>query len=79
MGSDDPFAYPHERPAHPVQVDGFWLDETEVTNRAFKKFVEATGYRTVAERKPDWETLKLQVPEGTPRPADSLLVAGSLT
>jgi formylglycine-generating enzyme required for sulfatase activity len=79
MGSDDPFAYPHERPAHPVQVDGFWLDETEVTNRAFKKFVGATGYRTVAERKPDWETLKLQVPEGTPRPADSLLVAGSLT
>lgn len=79
MGSDDASAYPHERPAHAVEVDGFFMDETEVTNREYKKFVDATGYTTVAERKPDWEELKLQVPEGTPRPHDSLLVAGSLT
>lgn len=78
MGSDDAFAYPHERPAHRVRVDGFWLDETEVTNRSFKSFIDATGYKTVAERKPDWEILRLQVPEGTPPPPDSMLVAGSL-
>jgi formylglycine-generating enzyme required for sulfatase activity len=37
-------------PIHEVQVDAFWIDETEVTNREFAKFVESTGYRTFAER-----------------------------
>jgi len=37
-------------PVHKVSVDGFWMDETEVTNAQFQKFVEATGYVTVAER-----------------------------
>jgi len=36
-------------PIHEVHVDAFWIDETEVTNREFAKFVEATGYRTYAE------------------------------
>ena len=40
------------RPIHRVYVDGFWMDETDVTNEAFAKFVKATGYATVAERKP---------------------------
>lgn len=78
MGTDDPQAYDHERPAHQVKVDGFWMDETEVTNKQFKAFTDATGYVTVAERKPDWEEIKKQLPAGTPKPADSLLVAGSL-
>jgi formylglycine-generating enzyme required for sulfatase activity len=38
------------RPVHEVTVDGFWMDATEVTNAEFQKFVEATGYVTVAER-----------------------------
>lgn len=38
-------------PVHQVTVDSFWMDETEVTNSAFKAFVDATGYVTVAERK----------------------------
>ncbi len=42
-----------ERPRHAVRVDGFWMDKTEVTNTQFAEFVKATGYVTVAERKPD--------------------------
>lgn len=51
MGSDD--HYPEERPAHPVAVDPFWIDEVPVTNRQFADFVAATGYVTSAERPPD--------------------------
>ena len=78
MGAEDSQSYFHERPAHQVKVDGFWMDETEVTNAQFAKFVEATGYITVAERKPAWEEISKQLPPGTPKPHDSLLVAGSL-
>jgi formylglycine-generating enzyme required for sulfatase activity len=60
MGCKDPRALPeggHEamedaRPIHRVYVDGFWMDKTDVTNAQFAKFVKATGYVTVAERKP---------------------------
>src|SRR5579883_907519 len=68
MGTDDPEAAPTEHPAHRVRVDGFWMDATEVTNDQFRQFVEATGYRTTAERPIDWEQLKRQVPPGTPKP-----------
>lgn len=78
MGTDEADAYEHERPAHRVRVSGFWMDATEVTNEQFKKFVDATGYITVAERKPSWEEMKASVPPGTPPPPDSLLVPGSL-
>jgi formylglycine-generating enzyme required for sulfatase activity len=40
------------RPVHRVYVDGFWMDATEVTNEQFAKFVKATGYVSVAERRP---------------------------
>lgn len=78
MGTDEQESYSHEGPAHRVKVKGFWIDKTEVTNKDFKEFVKATGYKTVAERKPVWEELKTQVPPGTPAPPDSLLVPGSL-
>lgn len=68
----------HEKPQHPVAMDGFFMDETEVTNAQFKKFVEETGYVTVAEREIDWEEMKKQVPPGTPKPHDSILQPGSL-
>ncbi len=48
MGSD--VHYPEEAPAHPVTVDGFWMDETAVTNAEFRRFVAATGHVTSAER-----------------------------
>ena len=41
---------PEERPLHKVTVDGFYLDTHEITNAQFRKFVEATGYKTQAER-----------------------------
>lgn len=78
MGGDNDQAQPDERPKHRVRVSPFWMDQTEVTNAQFKKFVAATRYITTAERKPDWEELKKTLPPGTPKPADSLLVAASL-
>jgi len=78
MGTDDEESYEHERPAHRVRVDGFWMDATEVTNEQFQKFVEATGYVTVAEQKPDWNKLQEQLPPGTLKPDDDKLVPGSL-
>jgi formylglycine-generating enzyme len=53
MGTNDPQSYDHEKPAHRVKVDGFWMDETEVTNLQFKIFTDATNYVTTAEKAPD--------------------------
>jgi formylglycine-generating enzyme required for sulfatase activity len=45
MGTNDKESFPNERPAHLVQVQGFWMDEYDVTNAEFSNFVEATGPR----------------------------------
>lgn len=50
MGASDSF--PDEFPPHEVTLDGFWMDTTEVTNRQFQAFVDATGYVTMAEQPP---------------------------
>jgi formylglycine-generating enzyme len=68
MGTNSPLAYSHEGPEHSVRIKSFWMDETEVTNAQFKKFIDATGYVTIAEQTPKWEELKKQLPPGTPRP-----------
>lgn len=78
MGGDSLWGRPDEFPRHEVKVSPFYMDRHEVTNAQFRAFIEATGYVTTAERKPDWEELKKQLPIGTPRPADSVLVASSL-
>ena len=78
MGTDSKESYPHERPAHNVKMKAFWIDEAEVTNAQYAAFVKATGYKTVAERKPEWEELKKQLPPGTPKPPASQLVASSM-
>lgn len=44
-----------------VQVEGFWMDQSDVTNDQFAAFVKATGYVTTAEQK--------TAPAGTPKPA----------
>ncbi|QKJ31224.1 formylglycine-generating enzyme family protein [Mucilaginibacter mali] len=49
MGSNDP-AFPDAAPVHAVTVKSFWMDEHEVTNAEFARFVNATGYLTIAER-----------------------------
>jgi eukaryotic-like serine/threonine-protein kinase len=40
-----------EKPQHTVYLDEFWLDQTDVTNAMFKKFADATGYKTDAEKR----------------------------
>lgn len=47
MGADE---FPDSRPMHKITVDGFFIDEHEVTNAEFARFVIATNYKTVAER-----------------------------
>ena len=61
--------FPDAQPAHRVRVGGFWMDITEVTNAEFERFVRATGYITIAERKPTAE----QYPGADP----DMLVPGS--
>ena len=51
MGSDH--FYADERPVRTVDVGGFWIDETPVTNAQFARFVAATGHMTFAEIAPD--------------------------
>jgi formylglycine-generating enzyme required for sulfatase activity len=68
MGSDK--FYPEERPVHPVSVDGFWMDPCTVTVGEFRRFVQATGYITVAERPLN----PFDYPDADP----ALLVPGSL-
>lgn len=78
MGSAEQCNTNDAQPFHQVRVNGFWMDETEVTNDQFAAFVKATGYVTLAERPVDWEEIKKTVPPGTPKPADELLLPGSL-
>ena len=78
MGANDPpdmddvgmKATTDGRPIHRVYVDGFFMDKTDVTNGEFAKFVKATRYVTVAERKPRQEDYPNAPPEN--------LVAGSV-
>jgi len=51
MGSDR--AYPEEAPCHKRSVKGFRIGTTPVTNFEFGRFVVATGYKTIAERRLD--------------------------
>lgn len=44
------FPFSDQRPKHRIYLDAFWVDRTEVTVGMFRKFVEATGYKTSAER-----------------------------
>jgi formylglycine-generating enzyme required for sulfatase activity len=61
---------PDALPVHRVSVRGFWMDRTEVTNVQFTRFVEATGYKTIAERTPEAKDFPGAPPEK--------LVAGSV-
>ena len=78
MGTDSDLGWPDEKPAHRVRVDGFWMDEHEVTNAQFRAFVEVTGYVTTAEKAPRLEEVMAQLPPGSPPPPKENLVPGSL-
>jgi formylglycine-generating enzyme required for sulfatase activity len=62
--------YPEEAPVHSVTVDGFWMDQHTVTHQQFQRFIDATGYVTIAERPPN--------PADYPGADPALLVPGSL-
>ena len=68
MGSDR--HYPEEAPVHRVSVDAFWIDRAPVTNRQFRKFVNATNHVTFAEIAPRAEDYPGALPH--------MLKAGSL-
>ena len=51
------------QPIHQVQVNGFWMDRTDVTNEEFGRFVKATGYVTIAERSLDPKEFPNLAPE----------------
>ena len=78
MGANDPpdmddvgmKATEDARPIHRVYIDGFFMDQTDVTNAQFAEFVKATSYVTVAERKPRAEDFPGAPPEN--------IVAGSV-
>jgi len=67
-GGDQPMN--DARPLHRVYVDGFFMDSTEVTNEQFEQFAKATGYLTVAERRPTREEF--------PTAPEENLIAGSV-
>ncbi|MBV8377814.1 MAG: formylglycine-generating enzyme family protein [Verrucomicrobia bacterium] len=74
MGTNDKESFPNERPAHLVQVKGFWMDEHDVTNAEFAKFVEVTGYLSAwwrwvpgaNWRYPEWPGSSIQGRENYP-------------
>jgi len=68
MGSDN--HYPEEVPAHNVTVDGFWMSRHTATNADFKRFVDTTGYVTLAERPAN--------PENYPGAKPEMLVPSSV-
>lgn len=68
MGSDE--FYPEEGLAREVEVTGFALQRGPVTVAQFARFVEDTGYVTLAEREPG----AADYPDADP----ALLVAGSV-
>jgi formylglycine-generating enzyme required for sulfatase activity len=61
MGSDH--HYPEERPIRLASVEGFWIDRRPVTNADFARFVEATGWITLAEVAPRAEDYPGALPE----------------
>lgn len=65
MGGQDELAQkkPNELPVHEVELDGFYMDETEVTNAEYARFVEATGHVTYAEERRSREDFEGMVPD----------------
>lgn len=71
MGSNNK---PVEQPPHRVVLEGFWMDETEVTHGQFRAFVEATGYQTSAEKTPRKEDFPANIRDQI---LDSMLQPGA--
>jgi len=78
MGGNSNQASADEFPRHKVKIDSFYMDAHEITNRQFSKFVDSSGYVTIAERKIDWEKMKRDLPPDTPKPPDDIFQPGSV-
>lgn len=52
MGCGDECPMEDAKPVHTVEMDAFLMDATPVTNAEFAKFVDASNYKTVAEKPP---------------------------
>ncbi|MCA9060702.1 MAG: SUMF1/EgtB/PvdO family nonheme iron enzyme, partial [Planctomycetaceae bacterium] len=56
MGTEE--GAPDKIPPHEIHLTGFWMDATEVTNRQFQQFVDATGYVTLPEQKTELRSIQ---------------------
>ena len=74
------------RSAAPVELESYWLDKYEVTNRQFKEFMERGGYQNRANwkheftqngRRRSWEEAIAEFRDSTGRPAPSTWELGS--
>lgn len=63
--------YPEEGPRRLASSPGFWIGAREVTAAEFAKFVQATGYVTLAERGPDPRQYP-NVPKSELRPSSAV-------
>lgn len=73
IGTDS--AYPEEAPIRKVTLSEFYIDKNEVTCAEFAKFVQATGYVTVAEKQPSSEDYPDALPELL-KPGSAVFVPG---
>lgn len=78
MGWDGEFGRGDEVPLHRVKLDGYWIKRTPVTNADFKEFIDATGYVTTAEKKPEMAEIMKGLPPGAQPPPESALIAASM-
>ncbi|MCH7688388.1 MAG: SUMF1/EgtB/PvdO family nonheme iron enzyme, partial [Planctomycetes bacterium] len=62
---------------HEIELDGYWIDKTVVTNAQFKKFVDTTGYVTDAEKKRNRDDFKNLI-EDVSQILEKELLAGSI-
>ena len=53
MGSDDADADADESPAHPLYLDAFWIDQTEITNAMYARCVQAAACEAIAHPRSD--------------------------
>ena len=72
MGSSDSMAKNDEMPIHKVELDGFWISETAITNNQFEAFVKETKYVTTAEVAPLLDDIMSQLPKNTQPPPKEL-------
>ncbi len=73
MGQED--VYAEEGPTKRISVSAFWIDPHEVTNRQFAKFVDETGYVTLAEKPVDpalFDVPKEQIPADMLKPGSAV-------